>query len=1109
MTRERVAKPVQVSQPQRTVTPAQPISAPQKPGRLTRTLEARISTPAELEAKQTQQLEIQRSRNLEAQARVVQRAHLERSTAARVAQTKHRTAGTRSLGVQRAISEHLQSARAAQTSRADFVAGRSTDHLESMIAQRLEAVTRPALEPVQRQSDLTLSHVADHMDAKAQSQITGNPDALRNLQGFKNAGATLVGQFRAPGSRHTMPQLAGAIQRFRDPWQRAAVEASAYAAFGSHPSFPGQLQRALDEQDHHLEVQREAWKTELEPRAQRLALEEASGENAANLIEAARGGGQPLPENVRAMLEVKWNTDLSRVRVHTDSSADVVSKKLNAKALTTGNDVFYRAGTWNPTSLEGLQLIAHETWHTVQQANGLVQAGVDKSHSLELEARGKGAELSSSDLTAVSSGAGLKTKSTRTPKPAATTRTSSSTKVAQRAVDTATPTPASSHSTSTRSIGNLDGLSSSAPIFGAPSVNAPVQRAADGTPIQRAWWNPFDWAVAGAKWLGASFMDGLEWMGERAAKVFMEVFAAAAKPFGATGKMVLEAIRNIGKPLLSILENPGRFATNLIQGVKQGFMGFATNAPQHLTGVLGSFLGGKGLSLTFPTKLEPLPILMAFITTLNLGWDVIRAKIAKQLGPKGNQALALAEKSVPMVKQLSGGLHNTQEFTKEVMPTLKTQAVDGVKSAAQEGLIRAGINALLKLIPGAGTVMAIFDTVRVLIDRARDISSLVSNVMGAFGAIAGGNVSSAAIAVESSLVSGIKIALNFVAKLTKIDTFIDRVRGIIGKVTTKISSVVNPLIARAVKLVQPLLDKLGGKGDPKGKPDADSRTVVQKQTAVNKAAKEADVYMRADEATVESVKTKLPALKKKYQLGSIELIEEKDGESHVTASINPTATTPSRRLKKKEHREFYPENMDVKPTTDGVLITYTTRAGKNFEVSVGRSGHVTQAQGFDLDLTKLGRGVTEDPANKEKNAGQNSAHVIANWFGGSGYKKSLNLIATSDHFNKVVMGNAEDRIVAWVKSARIEKFNLNVSVDWGTVKEEDAMNRIIEQAGLLSGLAGNELQKSKREILKRLSSFKAILKAIEDVEYMTSGIDSEGKTKSLRPINTGKDTWLK
>ncbi len=714
------------------------------------------------------------------------------------------------LGVQRAVAEHARTARDANHTRAAFIAQRSSEHLESLVAQRLEAELCPALPTVQRQADLTLSHVADHFGSKAAVQLARDPERLSSYAGFKNAGAGLVKNFRTTGSSHTIPELASAIQRFRDPMQRAAVEGAVYAAFGSHPTYPKQLQRALEGRDQQLEVQRESWQRELEPVAQRQALEEMSGEGAAQQIESARGGGQPLPAGVRTMLEAKWNTDLSMVRVHTNSSAAAISKKLNAKALTTGQDIFFGASTFNPTSLEGLQLIAHEAWHTVQQAGGLVQAGIDRSQSLEIEARGKGAEVSSGDVQTASSSAGLKTKTSRTPKPATAARTSSATKVTQRAVDTTTPAPSSGHSTSTRQIGNLEGLISSTPIFGAP-----VQRAADGTVIQRAWWNPFDWAAEGAKWLGAKFMDGLEFLGEKGAKAFMEVFTAAAKPFGATGKHVLEALKGIGKSLLQVIANPGAFASNLIAGVKLGFGNFVTNAPQHLTGILGSWLGGNGIDLKFPTKLEPLPMLMALLSSLHLGWDSIRAKIAKQLGPKGNQAVALAEKSVPMISSLSGGLHKNADFTKAVMPTLKTEAVDGLKTAAQEGLIRAGINVLLKLIPGAGTISAIFDTVGVLVSKASAIASLVTSVTGSFAAIAAGNLSSAAVAIEKSLSGGMRVALDFVAKLAKVDTFIARVRGIIERVTTKVSSVADPIIARAVKLIRPLLNKLGGKGDPK------------------------------------------------------------------------------------------------------------------------------------------------------------------------------------------------------------------------------------------------------------------------------------------------------
>lgn len=63
---------------------------------------------------------------------------------------------------------------------------------------------------------------------------------------------------------------------------------------------------------------------------------------------------------------------MSNVRVHTDHEADALSQSVNATAFTTGQDIFFREGTYNPNSTDGLKLLAHEATHTVQQAAGPV-----------------------------------------------------------------------------------------------------------------------------------------------------------------------------------------------------------------------------------------------------------------------------------------------------------------------------------------------------------------------------------------------------------------------------------------------------------------------------------------------------------------------------------------------------------------------------------------------------------------------------------------------------------------------------------------------------------------------------------------------------------------
>jgi hypothetical protein len=62
--------------------------------------------------------------------------------------------------------------------------------------------------------------------------------------------------------------------------------------------------------------------------------------------------------------------DFSGVKVHTDAQSDQLNQSIQAKAFTTGQDVFFRQGEYNPGSRGGQELIAHELTHVVQQKGG-------------------------------------------------------------------------------------------------------------------------------------------------------------------------------------------------------------------------------------------------------------------------------------------------------------------------------------------------------------------------------------------------------------------------------------------------------------------------------------------------------------------------------------------------------------------------------------------------------------------------------------------------------------------------------------------------------------------------------------------------------------------
>ncbi len=91
----------------------------------------------------------------------------------------------------------------------------------------------------------------------------------------------------------------------------------------------------------------------------------------------------PLPKHSRTKLEQSYGVDLGSVRLHTDSTADHAAKSVQAHAFTTGQDIFFRSGQFQPNSKAGSHLLAHEVAHTVQQgpqpvtvAKKAVEAGV-------------------------------------------------------------------------------------------------------------------------------------------------------------------------------------------------------------------------------------------------------------------------------------------------------------------------------------------------------------------------------------------------------------------------------------------------------------------------------------------------------------------------------------------------------------------------------------------------------------------------------------------------------------------------------------------------------------------------------------------------------------
>jgi Domain of unknown function (DUF4157) len=255
---------------------------------------------------------------------------------------------------------------------------RASERLEQKADAHMEGLRRPDFD-VQTNP---LAAISEHFITKSNQNVPTRAFEREQhiVQAVRPAPANLIRTARASGFKTN--QLTSAIQRFTDPTANKTVRTGIMTALHNSPSLSLEVQRSLEASDASLEVQRQAFMSE--------ARETENNSSLSDRISQELNGGQPLEENVRKQLEAHFNTDLSKVRVHTDGKAHELAKSANAIAFTTGKNIFFQSGKYDPNSSAGFELLSHEVTHTIQQEQGLVSPGVDASSSLEQQAKLEG-----------------------------------------------------------------------------------------------------------------------------------------------------------------------------------------------------------------------------------------------------------------------------------------------------------------------------------------------------------------------------------------------------------------------------------------------------------------------------------------------------------------------------------------------------------------------------------------------------------------------------------------------------------------------------------------------------------------------------------------------
>jgi hypothetical protein len=96
----------------------------------------------------------------------------------------------------------------------------------------------------------------------------------------------------------------------------------------------------------------------------------------AGQVKESLGGGESLDGEVKGRMEGAFGQGFTGVRVHRDGRAAEVADQLNARAVTVGEDIVFGSGEYQPGTMIGDALIAHELAHVVQQGSGGAQGAV-------------------------------------------------------------------------------------------------------------------------------------------------------------------------------------------------------------------------------------------------------------------------------------------------------------------------------------------------------------------------------------------------------------------------------------------------------------------------------------------------------------------------------------------------------------------------------------------------------------------------------------------------------------------------------------------------------------------------------------------------------------
>ena len=387
--------------------------------------------------------------------------------------------------------------------------------------------------------------------------------------------------------------------------------------------------------------------------------------------------------------------------------------------------------------------------------------------------------------------------------------------------------------------------------------------------------------------------------------------------------LIAQVLARVASVIPQILQDPIGFLSNLIEGLKQGFMNFMKNVGQYLQqGLIGWLTGAiAGAGLQLPEKLDLKGIFSLVTQVLGFTYQSIRAMVVKRV--KSEETVSRVEQSVDWFQALAtegpGGLW---PIVQEKIGDLKAMFLDPLKNFVIQNVVVAGIEWILSLMnPASAFVKAckmIYQIIKFFMENAERIVDLINAILDSITAIAEGSLGKAAQLVESSMAKSLPVIISFLANLLGLGNISQKVQDIIQKIRKPIEKAINWIIDKVVKISRKLSKKLGlqkGKKNKNSKPGEQEKAAKNKDSKPDerkKAAKNKFIsLMRAKESmSKEEMNGVFVKLKNEFHLSTVRL-EGNQSNPKIGFYASPATFLPLSGFVPNMVRVFQPNRYDI------------------------------------------------------------------------------------------------------------------------------------------------------------------------------------------------------